>query len=187
MTLLLAKPHHQQHAAEKQQVLQGHRPPVEADGQQIGRIRGEQSASNNCRAFSGDAAQKQEKQPQTGHSRQQHRYPQRQHPRSKQSQNRTVKPRFQSADVTHDHERDMGMADADGVSSSGGFEERHAEDGFVVFDADVGQERQAGEQKIQASQQRREGTGQSIPVRFWRCWRTVQLEIVASYPISEFE
>jgi hypothetical protein len=53
----------------------------------------------------------------------------------------------------------MGMANSDGVSTAGGLEKSHGKNGFVVLDAYVGQERQTGEQEIEARNQRREGAG----------------------------
>ena len=57
------------------------------------------------------------------------------------------------------------MADADGVSFAVGLQKRPGKESFIVFNADLGKEEQAGEQKKETSNRRRKSVEQGMEPR----------------------
>ena len=139
--------------------------PIETNGQEVGCIRRQQRASNYGCTQAGDPLEQPEEQPYAGYPRQKHRQAQNCQACAKNAHERTVKPAFDRADIAHKHQRDTGMADADGVSFAVGLQKRPGKESFIVFNADLGKEEQAGEQKKETSNRRRKSVEQGMEPR----------------------
>ena len=153
MTAPLVESEQQQHAGDDQQVLQGDRAPVEAGGQQIEGIGGQQGATKQGGALTRDPAEEQVEQPDAGGSGEQHGNPQGPYAGAKSLENGAVDPGFESAQIAHEHHREAGAAPRVLVGDGVGLEDAVGEEGFVVLNAQNGHEGTAREEEQQAGGQ----------------------------------
>ena len=161
-------------------MLQRHRPPVEAGGEQIQRIHGQQTASNNSGTLSSHPAQQQEEQPDTGYAGQQNRIAQRRNPRAEDAEYRAIDPGFQGPQVAHQHERNLGMPDMEHEGRRARLVQDRGEQGFVILNAEVREEGPPREEEKDAGSPGAQAAMHSVRVRTHSVsWRIVR-EMVAS-------
>src|ERR1035438_3644117 len=150
---VLVESEQEQHAGEDQEVLQGDRTPVKAGGQQIEGIGGQQTATEQGGALPGDPAEEPVEQPHAGGSGEQHGEAHHRYADAKPLEYGAVKPGFQSAQVTHEHQREARAAPRVLVSDGVRLEDAVGEEGFVVLNAQTGHESATREEKQQAGGQ----------------------------------
>jgi hypothetical protein len=88
-------------------------------------------------ARSGESSQQQEEQPQAGHAEQQRRLPQAPDSRLENSEYRAVDPGLQRPQVAHQHDRQKGTPELDGIPGAR-LQEGVPEESLVVLDAQPG-------------------------------------------------
>ena len=153
MTALLIEHDQEQHAGDHQQVLQGDRAPVEAGGQQIEGIGGQQATAKQGGTKARDPAKQHVEEPDGGGSGEQHGEAHGPYAGAKFLEYGAVDPGFESAQIAHEHHREAGAAPRVLVGDGVGLEDAVGEEGFVVLNAQKGHEGAAGDEKQQAGGQ----------------------------------
>jgi hypothetical protein len=128
--------HQQQQAGADQQVLEGHRAPVESRRQQVLGIGGQNDASNHGGAGAHGRAQEAVEDPDAGGSGQQGGEAQGPYagaPNEKWAPD----PRLERAQVAHVHQRNAGVAEVPGVIPGLGLIERGGRQRLIRFDAEA--------------------------------------------------
>ena len=97
--------------------------------------------------MAGDSSQDEEEEPDTGRSGEQHGNPHGQGSGAPDAQDGLVNPALEGAHVGHQHDGDVGMADAEGIKFATRGINARSEEGFVGLDAEVAQECQSAEKK----------------------------------------
>ena len=105
----LVESNQQKGAAHQQQMLQGDGSPIEADGQEINRIHGEQTASNDGGTVAGDAPEQQKEKPQAGGAGQEHGFAKAPETSAENAEDRAIDPGFERSQIAHQHDGNLGL------------------------------------------------------------------------------
>jgi hypothetical protein len=149
-TSILGEAKHQEHGRDDQQVLERHRSPIEAGGEEITGVGGEQYGAEGGGARSGDAAQQKVEGAKAARAGQQHGLAQGPDAGAEAAEQGLIEPGLETAQVTHEHDGRVPLKEGVVVDGAQRGKEGPGEKRLVVLNADQRQEGLPSQQKEKA-------------------------------------